>query len=329
MKQLVTAKKEMEEATTALAAIKDAVRLLESQPLNPQANAAYGRFLCFVKGDWDFGITMLAPGNEELLKSPAAKELRAGSDPVAQLAAADAWWELALKQAGAVRRRVRQHAAAPAIACAAGAGRGRQAAGGPAVERGGGGRGRGRSAGHSEKPQRHKGVGGHGPRRSLARKARAAKSLVAGVEQRAPLRSGEARPAQDSGWTITPAGLQLKGANANSIESLFTISGDCELSLTVSGHCTDPPAIQLFGEEITPPRPATVVTYEQPYVWQVNIMRRGPLLTAAIGPRRIATLTIKEAQQGVPTDLGLKYTRTDFGMMLLNVTIRPEFSTGQ
>ena len=45
--------------------------VLEKQPGDPTANLAAGRYYCFVKGDWEMGIPMLALGSETALKELA------------------------------------------------------------------------------------------------------------------------------------------------------------------------------------------------------------------------------------------------------------------
>ena len=54
---------------------QNAAPLLNADPANPAANAAYGKYLCFVKKDWDRGVLMLALGNDPALQAVAQKEL--------------------------------------------------------------------------------------------------------------------------------------------------------------------------------------------------------------------------------------------------------------
>jgi hypothetical protein len=76
--------------------ILDDLALLKSKPDDPAANLAVGRFLCLYKIDWDAGVPLLAKGSNEKLKSAALRDLKAlAGDATAQLAAADAWYDLA------------------------------------------------------------------------------------------------------------------------------------------------------------------------------------------------------------------------------------------
>ena len=72
-----------------------ALATLEKSPGDPAANLAAGSYLCFVKGDWEKGVPMLALGDDEQLKALAVGDLEAEKSPAAQLARGDAWWEAA------------------------------------------------------------------------------------------------------------------------------------------------------------------------------------------------------------------------------------------
>ena len=55
---------------------RKALSVLEDKPTDPAANLAAGRHLCFVKGNWDRGVPMLALGSDAALKAAAIKDLR-------------------------------------------------------------------------------------------------------------------------------------------------------------------------------------------------------------------------------------------------------------
>lgn len=84
---------------------------LKRQPADPAANAAVGRFECFVKGNWSTGLPMLAKGNNAALQHAAAEELKSPSDARTQAVVADAWWAVADTQPAAVQTAIRTHAA--------------------------------------------------------------------------------------------------------------------------------------------------------------------------------------------------------------------------
>lgn len=86
---LTAAEKKFQEALSDL----DTYR---KNPDNPEAAAAFGMFLCFTKGDWDTGLPLLQEGDNEALREMAREDLQRGSDsdPQAQTALADLWWDL-------------------------------------------------------------------------------------------------------------------------------------------------------------------------------------------------------------------------------------------
>lgn len=78
------------------AKVKEQMAKLKANPNDPAANLAVGRFLCLAKRDWDAAIHLLAKGANGPLKEAVDKDLKAAQgDEVAQMAAADAWYDLA------------------------------------------------------------------------------------------------------------------------------------------------------------------------------------------------------------------------------------------
>lgn len=89
---------------------QSATAMLRAEPANPEANAAMGKYLCFVKGDWDNGILMLALGNDPSLKALAEKELDELA-PKRPEYLGNGWWECSEKEAGTIQKRTRARAA--------------------------------------------------------------------------------------------------------------------------------------------------------------------------------------------------------------------------
>ena len=50
---------------------------LKTNPDDPQANLALGRYRCFAKGDWEAGLPLLAKSGDAALASLAKKALEA------------------------------------------------------------------------------------------------------------------------------------------------------------------------------------------------------------------------------------------------------------
>jgi hypothetical protein len=85
---------------------------LKRSPDDPAANLAAGRYACFVKGDWDRGLAMLAKGSDATLREQAALELAGPVGPGEVARAADGWWDVAAKQQDrAAQAAVKAHAA--------------------------------------------------------------------------------------------------------------------------------------------------------------------------------------------------------------------------
>jgi formylglycine-generating enzyme required for sulfatase activity len=89
---------------------RDALASLEKNPTDPAANLAAGRHLCFVKGDWERGVPMLALGNDAELKAVATKDLAGANSAEEQAALGDGWWTLAEKMQGPERDTLRLRA---------------------------------------------------------------------------------------------------------------------------------------------------------------------------------------------------------------------------
>jgi hypothetical protein len=86
------------------------LNVLEDKPTDPAANLAAGRHLCFVKGNWDRGVPMLALGSDQALRAAAIKDLRGATSAEEQAAIGDAWWDLAETKQGEVRDTLRLRA---------------------------------------------------------------------------------------------------------------------------------------------------------------------------------------------------------------------------
>jgi serine/threonine protein kinase len=75
-------------------AFEAAMKTLPGMPDDPDANAAAGRFLCFMKAAWNEGLPYLAKGRDETLADLAGRQLRLqGLVPGEILAIAGEWWD--------------------------------------------------------------------------------------------------------------------------------------------------------------------------------------------------------------------------------------------
>ncbi|MGI9473261.1 MAG: DUF1559 domain-containing protein [Rubripirellula sp.] len=74
-----------------------AVNHLDAYRKNPEdakAAAAFGRFLCFIKGDWENGLPLLAKDESVTLSAIAQADLDSAFSPDDQAELGDRWWDL-------------------------------------------------------------------------------------------------------------------------------------------------------------------------------------------------------------------------------------------
>jgi hypothetical protein len=83
---------------------------LAASPEDPAANLEAGRYECFMKERWETGLDLLAKSSNAPLSALASKEAEKPSDAAAQVALADGWWQMAEKEEGFARIRVRRRA---------------------------------------------------------------------------------------------------------------------------------------------------------------------------------------------------------------------------
>lgn len=103
--------KELQSLAKDYEAAKAAKATLRTRPSDPAANLALGRFLCFIKGDWDQGLKKLALGNDPVLKRLAEQELAKPADAASQAKLGSGWWEWSESAKPTTKRRTQEHAA--------------------------------------------------------------------------------------------------------------------------------------------------------------------------------------------------------------------------
>jgi hypothetical protein len=91
--------------------VEEAQAKLKARADDPEANFLVGRYECLTKGRWAEGLQHLAAGSDAALAELAKTDLSDPTDPEAQVALADRWWDLADKETGAAKRNLRLHAA--------------------------------------------------------------------------------------------------------------------------------------------------------------------------------------------------------------------------
>ena len=101
---------EVRQNKAAFDKVRKAVAVLEKDPTDAEANLTVGTYKCFVKGDWDGGVPMLALGGDNEFKSLAIRELKTPTTSNEQVALGDDWYDLAKKSDEAIMERILQRA---------------------------------------------------------------------------------------------------------------------------------------------------------------------------------------------------------------------------
>jgi hypothetical protein len=84
---------------------------LARAPDDPQANLVVGKFVTFIKGDFDSGLLLLSKGSDASLAKLADQDLDAPADvPSLQFKTAGTWWDLAESQPVDYRPAIRRRA---------------------------------------------------------------------------------------------------------------------------------------------------------------------------------------------------------------------------
>lgn len=96
--------KEVSEAKAAFLAMKGVLETLAKTPDDPAANWEMGKFLCFVKGNWELGIRFFAKGSDEAFKALSTKELSFPTEVQDRIAVADGWFDLGEREKSPLRK---------------------------------------------------------------------------------------------------------------------------------------------------------------------------------------------------------------------------------
>ncbi|MCY2992247.1 MAG: formylglycine-generating enzyme family protein [Planctomycetota bacterium] len=109
-KELNGRAEDLKQQEAAFQEYRKALAVLEDSPTDAAANLATGLHLCFIKRDWDHGISMLALGSNANLQAVATKDLQGANSADEQVALGDAWWTLAETRSGREKESLRLRA---------------------------------------------------------------------------------------------------------------------------------------------------------------------------------------------------------------------------
>jgi WD40 repeat protein len=91
--------------------VQSSIDKLKTDPKDPEANLAVGKFLCLGKGSWDKGLSNLALGSDETLKALARRDQANPEKLADRLALGDSWWDVAEKEQDPAQHNLQRRAA--------------------------------------------------------------------------------------------------------------------------------------------------------------------------------------------------------------------------
>ena len=104
-------RKDLRDLQAQYRSLPEALEKLRQRPEDPVSNLTAGRFFCFVAGNWEAGLPMLAKGADQSLRTLATRDLQPPATAGAKAELADAWWDLAEQSTGRVQENLAARAA--------------------------------------------------------------------------------------------------------------------------------------------------------------------------------------------------------------------------
>ncbi len=109
--ELKAYRQRLTEAGQEIEELQEARAALAKDPKDPKASLVLGQYLCFSKGDWEEGLSLLAQGSDASLKGLAERELTSPpKQPEEQVNLGDAWWEIASTRGRLQTSAIKMHA---------------------------------------------------------------------------------------------------------------------------------------------------------------------------------------------------------------------------
>ena len=93
-------RKELRDLQGQFKNVAEAAEKLKERPDDPVSNVVVGRFYCFVAGNFERGLPLLAKGADGTLKALATRDLQRPASGDARADLAEDWWDIAGQQQG-------------------------------------------------------------------------------------------------------------------------------------------------------------------------------------------------------------------------------------
>ncbi|MEI8195436.1 MAG: hypothetical protein WCI73_05965 [Phycisphaerae bacterium] len=110
VRQVMTQMQQVRDTEKAYDEIKRSLQVLVANPADPEANLKVGKFRCFIKGEWEKGLPLLAQGNDPLLHNLAKQEIDGPKDAETQVKLGDGWWDAGEQETGTAKLPFQQRA---------------------------------------------------------------------------------------------------------------------------------------------------------------------------------------------------------------------------
>ena len=89
---------------------KEHLTTIRINPEDNEAKAKFGQFLCFLKGDWDNGLPLLANTTNSDLANVVQQDMSRPTETAEQIELADSWWNLSQRAGGIYRQAAQDRA---------------------------------------------------------------------------------------------------------------------------------------------------------------------------------------------------------------------------
>ena len=110
VKAVASKNKVVDAAERAWREVQDASTTMATAPTDPTANLTVGKYRCFIKGDWDGGLPLLALGSDAELKTLAERDCEGEISAGGRVALGDVWWKRSQREEDVAKQQIQGRA---------------------------------------------------------------------------------------------------------------------------------------------------------------------------------------------------------------------------